>query len=320
LFGAADEGLGYAPHSRRETEARNAIAGFWLLCARRLADLNAGDADAQLDVARAWGYLGQGSGEWRALKATLEAKPTKAEPYSYALEFVKPEWTGESDIMTPALLSIRSNAALIHELAPDIVIFLEGRQQKGVALSAPLQAMLKQARVEVTRITAEGATGSLAERTIWYWEKQPDFNRAMAVAQAWVKQAPDDPKAHIAAGRAAMYGGQGATRGMDEYEAALRLQPDNVPVALLLAHHYSDFRKYDLAEPMLRKIVEQSPFSSHALVLLGRVLVGEKKGPEAAEVFLRAADLGEVDDAPDMYVREARMSYSVFCKTPVSTP
>jgi tetratricopeptide (TPR) repeat protein len=151
-------------------------------------------------------------------------------------------------------------------------------------------------------------SGVIMERLAEIYAKSQRTRDALVEAHEVLKIDPDNVNAHrllariyvrtlsdAGAGEAQK---ENLTKAVEQFQAILKIQPDDTYSALWLARLYRFENKHDEAEKVLRATVNRDPSNSAALEQLSQLLVDEGRSQEAITLLTQAAG----DSAsPDVY-------------------
>ena len=90
------------------------------------------------------------------------------------------------------------------------------------------------------------------------------------------------------------------TQAIEQFQAILKIQPDDAFSALWLARLYRFENRHDDAEKVLRGVLEHDAENGQALEQLSQLLVDEGKSQEAIDLLEKAADQTSSPDAYDL--------------------
>jgi tetratricopeptide (TPR) repeat protein len=148
----------------------------------------------------------------------------------------------------------------------------------------------------------------IQERLAEIYAKSQHIRDAVIVAQGVLKAEPDNIAAHrllaqiyvrtlgdISASEAQQ---ENLGKAIEQFQAILKLQPEDAYSALWLARLYRFENQHDEAEKVLRGVLHQDPENGQALEQLSQILVDEGRSKDAIELLSQAA---EDSASPDIY-------------------
>ena len=148
----------------------------------------------------------------------------------------------------------------------------------------------------------------IMERLAEIYAKSQRSRDALVEAQEVLKLDPNDVNAHRLLARiyvralGDMNAGEGQketlAKAVDQFQAILKVQPDDTYSSLWLARLYRFENKHDEAEKVLRDTVNRDPANGAALEQLSQLLVDEGRSQEAVTLLTQAA--GE-SASPEVY-------------------
>src|SRR6202050_3136893 len=155
--------------------------------------------------------------------------------------------------------------------------------------------------IEAYKKALDLAPGStvIMERLAEIYAKSQRIREAEVQAQNVLKLDPDDVNAHRLL--APIYGHalgdmsagdlqkENLAKAVEQFQAILRIQPDDTYSALWLARLYRFQNKHEEAEKVLRNTVNLNPGNGAALEQLSQLLIDEGRSPEAVTLLPQAA-------------------------------
>lgn len=148
----------------------------------------------------------------------------------------------------------------------------------------------------------------IVERLAEIEAKSQHIRDGVAHAQEALKLYPDNIDAHRLLARIYIrtLGDMGAgevqkeslDKAIEQFEAILKLQPDDAYSALWLARLYRFENQHDASEKVLRGLLQREPDNGQALEQLSQLLIDEGRSQEAVALLSQAAS---DSSAPDLY-------------------
>jgi tetratricopeptide (TPR) repeat protein len=139
----------------------------------------------------------------------------------------------------------------------------------------------------------------IMERLAEIYAKSQHIRDAVAEAQEVLKVDADNVDAHRLLARiyvrtlgdlsAGEVQKENLAKAIDQFEAILKIQPDDTYSALWLARLYRFENKHEEAEKVLRELVKRDPDSGPALEQLSQLLIDEGRAQEAVDLLTQAA-------------------------------
>ncbi len=150
----------------------------------------------------------------------------------------------------------------------------------------------------------------IMERLAEIYAKSQRIREAVAEAQLALKSDADDVDAHRLLARiyvrnlGDMSGGpaqeENLARAVEQFQAILKIQPDDAFSALWLARLYRFENKHDDAEKVLRGVLNHDADNDQALEQLSQLLVDEGRSQDAIDLLEKAAGDTSSPDAYDL--------------------
>lgn len=142
--------------------------------------------------------------------------------------------------------------------------------------------------LQAANLSPDSADPLIALSNLYMRDKQ------FAKAEAWLRKLeslrPKDAGVHLQLGRMLAISGKNQ-EAINEMETGWKLDPQDVKAQRDLADLYVESGKYDQAQPLYAALLQSNSKDANLHFGLGRVLINQKKFPEAEQEFTKAVQL-----------------------------
>jgi tetratricopeptide (TPR) repeat protein len=272
--------LGFVEHSLGKTDA--SIAAY-----RRAVEARPDVFESNLNLGLALAQQGNAEAE-QFLRAATRLTPTAGGKQNQ-----KRAWMGLGRLLETGkpeeALAAFEQAAALDARDPEPQLASGSLLEK---LNRPAEAETRYR--QALQASPDSADALAALSNLFMREKR--FPEAQSSLRELLRVRPEDAGAHLELGRILAVEGK-TQEAIAELEAGLKLAPDDLAARRDLADLYADASQPERAETAYRALLEEKPNDASLYHGLGRVLLKQKKFPEAEKELERAialkADLGE---------------------------